>query len=685
MKKSVRMLSMALLASSALLVGSASAQINPKLPKPGEAPAGSPVDKHGQLKVGKVGSAGAILDKSGSAVALKGMSLFWATGGDGIGYYNDATVGWLAHDWSVSVVRAAIGVKQDDGGGNPGFVDGNASGMLNAAKSVVEAAIKRGIYVIVDWHTHNNPSTSDAVRFFSEISKAYGQYPNVLYEVWNEPIGQQFGEIKNHAEQIIKSGIRPNSDNLVIVGSPRYSSQPNDANNNQVSDSKNNTAYSIHMYACTHGYSDGSGYGGNMNSAINAGLAVFATEWGSVRAEGDGSPCTGAADSWVTAMKSKNVGWAYWSVTHKKEGASVLQSAAYSGGPWSLTSSGDYIRPIITRENNAAYSSWSKKYNVNATAGEGGKIEKKVGTAVNNGPYDFGTTVTVAAVPNAGFELSGWEGDASGNNASLSYKVVGVNVDVKAVFVPTSLVKNGYFTSNVNSWTSNNVTLSHDAAAGAMIAEVTAGGTESSPSNVRQGNINRIEAGKKYSLSFTAWTSSGTRKITPRVTNSNRDRNYIPDTAAIEISTTKKTFTKEFSMCYKTAAGVAVTDSNAVLMFQCNAHGADKWTWYLDDVKLDEVGAGTCSGTAAASPIKVHPHLMPWSISRTGGALQLRGPEDAGAKASLYNVRGKMVRSMAAKDGLSLSAAGIPAGNYVLVVKNGSGAEVLRSMVVMTR
>lgn len=682
MKKSVRMLSTALLASSALLVGSAFAQINPKLPEPGWAPAGSPVDKHGQLKVGKVGSNGAVLDKTGSAVALKGMSLFWASGGDGIGYYNDATVGWLAHDWSVSVVRAAIGVKQDDGGGNPGYVDGNASGMLSAAKAVVEASIKRGIYVIVDWHTHNNPETSKASEFFREITKAYGKYPNVLYEVWNEPINQSFSAVKSHAESVIRDGIRPNSDNLVIVGSPFYTSQPHQAINNQVTDSKNNTAYSIHFYAASHSY--GGEYSRNMDNAVGSGLAVFATEWGSVQAEGTGSPNTGAANNWVEGMKGKNVGWAYWSVTHKAEGASVLSSAAYAGGPWSLTASGNYIRPVITRENNAAYSSWSKKYAINATAGEGGKVEKKVGTAVNNGPYDYGASVTITAVPNAGFELSSWEGDATGNNASITYKVVGVNVDVKAVFVPTSLIKNGYFTSNITSWTSNNVTLSHNAEAGALAAAVTSAGTASSPSNVRQGNINKIEAGKKYSLSFSAWTSSGTRKITPRVTNENRDRNYMADTAAVEISATKKTFTKEFSMCYKTAAGVAVTDESAVLMFQCGGHGTDQWTWYLDDVKLDEVGAGSCS----ASPVtrfNVRQHNVPWSISRAGGALRLRGPDDAGAKVSLYNISGKMVRSMAAKNGLSLNTAGIPAGNYVLVVKNGYGAEVLRSMVVTTR
>jgi len=39
---------------------------------------------------------------------------------------------------------------------------------------------------------------------------------------------------------------------------------------------------------------------------------------------------------------------------------------------------------------------------------------------------------------------------------------------------------------------------------------------------------------------------------------------------------------------------------------------------------------------------------------------------------------------MAAVNGLSLGA-GLSAGNYLLVVKNSSGAEVLRSKVVMTR
>jgi hypothetical protein len=384
--------------------------------------------------------------------------------------------------------------------------------------------------------------------------------------------------------------------------------------------------------------------------------------------------------NWINAMESAKVGWANWSVTHKKEGASALSANGTSGGPWTLTTTGEFVRDSLVRKNKAAYSNWVKTYSIGTTVSGNGKVEKKVNNAVSNGPYNYGTTVAITAVPDAGWEFSNWEDDAAGSNASLSYKVVGASVNVKAVFVPVSLIKNGYFGVNLTSWTSSNVTITPED--GALKAAVTSAGSASSPSNVRQQAIN-IEAGKKYELKFKAKAASGTKKITPRVTNSNRDRNYIADTAAVDLTTEWKTYTKEFTMCYQTASG-PVSDASAQVVFQCAGYGAEQWTWYLDEVSLNATGTGPC-GPLAALPAAASERRGGWSVSRAGGALTLRGPAEAGAKASLYDTRGKVVRSMAARDGLSLGAAGIPAGNYFLVVKNRAGAEVYRAKVLMVR
>ena len=74
-------------------------------PAPAAAPAGSPVACHGALSVAD----GRIVGEHGEPVTLRGMSLFWSQWGQH--YYSPETVEWLARDWKVDVVRAAIAAE----------------------------------------------------------------------------------------------------------------------------------------------------------------------------------------------------------------------------------------------------------------------------------------------------------------------------------------------------------------------------------------------------------------------------------------------------------------------------------------------------------------------------------------------------------------------------------------------
>ncbi|RYG07591.1 MAG: hypothetical protein EON96_21320, partial [Caulobacteraceae bacterium] len=71
---------------------------------PSSAHAESVVERHGRLQV----QGNRIVDAHGDPVALHGMSLFWSQWQPQ--FYNRRAIQWLADDWHVTVVRAAIAV-----------------------------------------------------------------------------------------------------------------------------------------------------------------------------------------------------------------------------------------------------------------------------------------------------------------------------------------------------------------------------------------------------------------------------------------------------------------------------------------------------------------------------------------------------------------------------------------------
>lgn len=133
-----------------------------------------PVKQYGQLKV-----QGTFLkDQNNNPVVLRGMSYGWHNWWPR--FYNEGTVKWLHTNWGCSVVRAAMGVEP-----NEAYIDSPAWSKAKI-KAVVDAAIKEGIYVIIDWHSHNI-RLNEARQFFTEMAQMYGIYPNIIYEIFNEP------------------------------------------------------------------------------------------------------------------------------------------------------------------------------------------------------------------------------------------------------------------------------------------------------------------------------------------------------------------------------------------------------------------------------------------------------------------------------------------------------------------
>ena len=293
----------------------------------------TPVEKHGFLRV----EGNKIVNQHGEPVQLRGMSFFWS---QWMGqFYNKRTVDWLVDDWKVTVVRAAMGVKHHET--KSGYIFDAAE--KHKVKTVVDAAIKRGIYVVIDWHDHHAyDNASEAQRFFEEMARTYGKHPNIIYEIFNEPERVSWSEVvKPYSERIVNAIRVIDSTNIIILGTPFWCQHVDEAVKDPVDG--NNLVYSLHFYAASHkgDIRDRAQY------ALDKGYALFVSEFGTTLASGDGFLDSLETEKWFEFMDEHKLSWCNWSIADKAEAsAALLPGARYFGG-WreeDLTRSGRFIR-----------------------------------------------------------------------------------------------------------------------------------------------------------------------------------------------------------------------------------------------------------------------------------------------------------------------------------------------------
>lgn len=296
------------------------------------------VSQHGQLSVKGTN----IVDKNGSTYQLRGMSTHGITWFPD--FVNENAFKTLRDDWNTNVVRLAMYV---DEWGNGSCYMSNKQGSREMVEKGIDLCIKLDMYCIVDWHLLNpgDPSkyTNEAKEFFDYISRKYGNYPNIIYEICNEPnSGADWdSNIKSYAEQIIPA-IRANDpDSIVIVGTPTWSQDIDRALANPLK--YDNVMYALHFYAATHT----DWLRDRVKTCVNSGLPVFVTEFGMCDASGGGSNDFNQATQWLNLFDSLNISYCNWALANKNETCCAIGSWAGANGNWSdseLTESGKWIR-----------------------------------------------------------------------------------------------------------------------------------------------------------------------------------------------------------------------------------------------------------------------------------------------------------------------------------------------------
>ncbi|HYD25182.1 MAG TPA: glycoside hydrolase family 5 protein [Croceibacterium sp.] len=293
-------------------------------------PAGSPVAHHGALSV----EGGKIVGAHGQPVTLRGMSLFWSQWAPQ--YYSAETVDWLARDWKVGAVRAAIAAEGDDGARQ------HFDRELAKASRVIDAAVANGIYVIVDWHAHR-PYPEEATRFLTAIARKYGHLPNLIYEPFNEPLrdGVDWSrDVKPYHERVIAAIRAVDPDNLIVVGTPSWSQDVDIAARDPLP--FDNVAYTLHYYAATHKQE----LRAKADAARAAGLALLVTEYGTVEATGNGPVDRESSEAWWRWAEANDVGYLAWSIGDRDETSAALRPGTpVSGwGEADLTENGRLLR-----------------------------------------------------------------------------------------------------------------------------------------------------------------------------------------------------------------------------------------------------------------------------------------------------------------------------------------------------
>ncbi|NLW30042.1 MAG: cellulase family glycosylhydrolase [Fibrobacter sp.] len=367
----------------------------------------TPVQKHGWLKTqGKY-----LLNEKGNIVQLKGMSFFWSRSdwynqGSSIDhFYSSSMVNLLVDQWKCTVLRVAYST---DGGSPQGW---------NYCQTVIDAAIAKGIYVIIDWHAHDaHNHESQAVSFFTEQAQKYLDVPNVIFEPYNEPTtaGQATPEdgspanaihtweaIKPYLTNVTKAIRNTGSKNLIVLGTPYYCQHVGVAGEDPVTDNGKpfeNVAYSYHFYAASHGkeayyYKVEDEGGGQEARYLENGVLrvpVFVSEWGTSHSNGglDGKNQIDETntDWWFENWIDKyHLSWCNWSVSDWQA------SSAFSGGtgesnsgrivrkylnntkdefepPWVAGSNGPSGDSVFTMPNRHAAVSYNKYYGTNIIA-----------------------------------------------------------------------------------------------------------------------------------------------------------------------------------------------------------------------------------------------------------------------------------------------------------------------------
>jgi hypothetical protein len=276
-------------------------------------------------------------------VQAKGLSFFWNQWG-GENQWKANIVDMMVDDYNAEVLRVPVSTSS---GGK--YAD------LGAAAEVINRSIERGIYIIIDFHSHYAWGERDeAKQFFKNAVEWYGDYDNVIFETFNEPVTNEphsWAGVREYHDEIVQYIRDLGSDNLIIAGTPCYDQVFEGIKEDPVKDPDNNIVYAMHFYSYTH-HVDDDWLGKNFKVALKDELPIFVSEWGTSHSNGGrggeyGTFDGNSADKWHAIFDEFGWSSAMWSI----------HSDGQSSAIWGNTGQADgYIKGLLAKHKETA--SW---------------------------------------------------------------------------------------------------------------------------------------------------------------------------------------------------------------------------------------------------------------------------------------------------------------------------------------
>ena len=255
-----------------------------------------------------------IKDSNGKNVILRGVSLVDVSVANSRTRNANALIDMAtdhADGWYARVVRLPVYPGAIDG--QPGWNADPDAYFTEHLDPAVQYCISKQIYCIIDWHYIKDYTSSDvdtATRaFWNYVAPKYAGSPNVIFELYNEPIyPDDWSTWKKTAQpwvDIIRA-VAPK--NPILIGGPRWSQNVAEAATDPFTGS--NLVYVAHIYPQQGGRDVWDSWFGDSSSTV----PYFITEWG--WQQGGSLPTSGTTSAYgipfSAYLDSKGVSWTAW-------------------------------------------------------------------------------------------------------------------------------------------------------------------------------------------------------------------------------------------------------------------------------------------------------------------------------------------------------------------------------------